>query len=810
MKSSAPDTSASPRVSITVYEGTKNPTGKRYEGHTPDDLIAGFLGHPQDRGADKEASLAWSPATFTSDYRKADNLESAWAIGFDVDVMPVPTLEAITDACGAWRGFVHASWSHRITTEKNPEGSERWRLVLVLSRGVNAAEYRRVWDHVRGALPFQVGNANDASRLWFAPGKSADGQFHFAELKGAPVNVDAILAAVPASTGPELARVPATNAPACSVPLEARIAYAREWMREQPIAKSGTNGEGERLTISLFGQAARCHMLTTREALLEAVSDWNARCEPPWEGTELEHKLSEAINRSPIPWASGEVGIRHAFARLRGLALANGGSVSSSANDSTLEGLRARAGDVDGSGGLADLTRCSDTGNAEIFVRLHGDRVRYVTAWKTWLVWDGARWQRDELNKVQELAKSVAARRWDEVKAMGNPEEGESQSKRARWALATESRKGRENLIALAATEPGIPVTHEALDADPWLLNVTNGTVDLRTGSLRDHARGDHLTKLVPVAFDAVATCPTWERFLERVTGGNAGLVAFLARAVGYSLTGDVGEQVLFFLQGAGANGKSTFTKILHELLGDYAKQAAPDLLLAKHGEAHPTEIADLHGARFALCQEVEQGRAWAEATLKQLTGGDRVKARRMREDFWEFEPTHKLWVCANHRPRVRGDDEGIWRRIKLVPFGVTIPEAERDRNLLEKLRAELPGILAWAVRGCVAWQKEGLGVPEEIREATAAYRLAEDQIASFIEEACETGPGYEAPRGAFYEAFRRWLQQSGEPVMTSKEFHGRMVAKNFVEKNKKNARVWQGLRVSDSASRGFAGLATG
>jgi putative DNA primase/helicase len=423
-------------------------------------------------------------------------------------------------------------------------------------------------------------------------------------------------------------------------------------------------------------------------------------------------------------------------------------------------------------------------------------------------VWDGARWRRDELNSVQELTRAVSVVRWDEVAAMGNPEEGESKSKRARWALATESKRGRDNMLALAQSVPGISVSHEALDGDAWLLNVANGTLDLRTGVLREHARADHLTKLSPVAYDASAACPTWDRFLERVTGGNVELANFLARAVGYSLTGDVGEQVVFFLQGAGANGKSTFTKILRELLGDYGTQAAPDLLLAKHGEAHPTEIADLHGARFALCQEVEQGRAWAEATLKQITGGDRVKARRMRENFWEFEPTHKLWVCANHRPRVRGADEGIWRRIKLVPFAVTIPEGERDRTLLEKLRAELPGILAWAVRGCLAWQRDGLGVPEEIREATAAYRLAEDQIESFIEDACETGPGFEAPKTPLYEAFRRWLLASGEPIIDAKEFRARMLAKGFAENRTKSARVWCGVRVRDSAAR--FGMATG
>jgi P4 family phage/plasmid primase-like protien len=443
----------------------------------------------------------------------------------------------------------------------------------------------------------------------------------------------------------------------------------------------------------------------------------------------------------------------------------------------------------------------TDTGNAELFAQLHGENVRFVPAWKSWLVWDGQRWRRDDLETVGTLAKDVARTRWEYVAKYGT--DADDKMKLSKWANASESKRGRENTIALTQLEPGVPVSHEALDANAWLLNVANGTVDLRTGELRDHARGDHMTKLAPVAFDADAACPTWDRFLARVTGASSELAEFLARAVGYSLTGDVGEQVLFFLQGPGANGKSVFTLIVRELIGDYAKQAAPDLLLAKHGESHPTEIADLHGARFALCQEVDQGRRWAEATLKQLTGGDRVKARRMREDFWEFEPTHKLWVCANHKPQVRGADEGIWRRIKLVPFEVTIPPAERDPKLVEKLRAELPGILAWAVRGCLAWQRDGLGVPKQIADATEAYRKEEDRVGAFIDECCEEGGAFDVSKKDIFAAYQRWALASGEEAVTKREFGDRVASRGGVIDGKtgKKGHIWKGLRLRGSAT---------
>jgi putative DNA primase/helicase len=296
---------------------------------------------------------------------------------------------------------------------------------------------------------------------------------------------------------------------------------------------------------------------------------------------------------------------------------------------------------------------------------------------------------------------------------------------------------------------------------------------------------------LTDINFDPEAKAPLWETFLDEIMLGDVELIGFLRRAVGYALTGDVSEQVWLFLHGKGSNGKSTFLRVILRLLGEYGMQAAPELLLAKKGEAHPTEIADLAGKRLAVCTEIEQGRALAEVQVKQLTGGDRVKARFMRQDFFEFEPTHKIFLAANHRPIIRGTDYAIWRRIHLVPFNATFKEDQQDKGLLSKLLAELPGILAWAVRGCSEWQIAGLQPPAAVVAATRSYREDQDVFADFLADRCVLGPERSCSAESLYQAFVGWCQATGETSFSQKTFGGLLSDRGFDRAKHGSGRRW-------------------
>ena len=380
----------------------------------------------------------------------------------------------------------------------------------------------------------------------------------------------------------------------------------------------------------------------------------------------------------------------------------------------------------------------TELGNAERLVGRHGHDLVHVYG-IGWFVWCGTHWRRDRSGEVERRAVETVRSIHEEAARVGDDEK---RRELAKWALASESAYRIRATIELARSMPGIPVGDaDSLDGDPWLLNVENGTLDLRTGELREHRREDLITKLAPVRYEPGATAPSWEAFLSR-TVPSEDTRAFLRRAVGYSLTGRTTEKVMPCLLGPGDTGKTTFVEAVMDLMGgDYAKPAAPDLLLAKRGAGHPTEVADLLGRRFVATVEVEEGRYLAESLVKQLTGGDRISARFMRQDFFEFRPTHKIWLAANHPPIVRGGDDAIWNRIKKVPFVVVIPKKEQDRGLRDKLRSERSGVLNWALEGCLEWQRKGLGEPEEVRLATEEYREDMDTFAEFLASAAPLAP---------------------------------------------------------------------
>jgi len=445
----------------------------------------------------------------------------------------------------------------------------------------------------------------------------------------------------------------------------------------------------------------------------------------------------------------------------------------------------------------------TDMGNAQRFARLQGSHLRYVQSWG-WLFWDGRRWKVDDTGHVMRRAKEVVQGLYQD--ARGNfaavdklvaqmqtaddatvkllkslIEEQTSKAKQAMaWAMKSQSRSRLEAMTALAQSELPIPARPDEFDCDPWLLNVNNGAIDLRTGALLPHDAARMVTKVSPVDYDPAAQCPLWLAFLDRIFGGNADLIDYIQRVFGYTLTGLAIEQYLFVLWGSGANGKSTLIQTLLSMFGaEYSSQAAPELLIAGMSR-HPTELADLRGKRLVASIEVDDGKKLAVGLTKQLTGGDRVKARYMRQDFFEFDPTHKLFLVANHKPTVDGTDPAIWRRIRLIPFEVTIPEDERDKELVTKLQAELPGVLAWCVRGLLAWQRIGLSAPETVKRATEAYQTESDALAGFIDECLVEAPGAQVQAKDLYRAYTEWCDDNGETALNSTQFGRRMVERGI------------------------------
>lgn len=427
----------------------------------------------------------------------------------------------------------------------------------------------------------------------------------------------------------------------------------------------------------------------------------------------------------------------------------------------------------------------TDSGNAERFAAQHGANVRFCHPWGKWLVWDGRRWKIDDTGEVERLTKATVMRIHGEASQVIDDGLRQEVAKHAR---VSESVSRRTALLRLSQSEPPIPVSPGSLDADPWLFNVENGTIDLTTGELREHRREDFITKAAPVEYDPAATAPTWLEFLNRIFAGDRDLIAYMRRFCGYALTGDVSEQVLPIFYGTGANGKSTLIETMMALLGaDYSAKAPRDLLLANRNN-HPTELTILHGRRLVVCTETEDGCRVAESQVKELTGGDTISARRMREDFWQFKPTHKVVLVANHKPAVRGTDHAIWRRLALVPFTVTIPPEEQDRRLLEKLRRELPGVLRWCVAGCLLWKGNGLGRPQAVERATAGYRTEQDVLGGFLAECCVLDPGARASAKALLDGYRDW---SGDKAMNARRL-GQALNERGLSSKEINGHFWR------------------
>ena len=438
--------------------------------------------------------------------------------------------------------------------------------------------------------------------------------------------------------------------------------------------------------------------------------------------------------------------------------------------------------------------RTTDLGNARRLVGRHGQDIRFCHSRGKWLVWLGTRWAWDNSGDIDRRAKDTVGAIYQEA---AKEADADRRIRLAKWAASSESDVRLRAMVSLAKSEPGVPVVPCELDADLWQLNCLNGTLDLRTGELRPHRLEDYCTKQVPVNYYPRAACPTWRGFLNRIMDENTGLIDYLQRAVGYALTGNTREQVLFMLYGTGANGKTTFLEPIKVCLADYSRQADFSTFLARAGDPIRNDIARLAGARFVCAVEAEGGKHLSEALVKSITGEDTVSARFLYGEFFEFRPQFKLFLATNHKPVIKGTDTAMWRRIRLIPFTVTIPPQQQDRELLGKLHAELPGILAWAVRGCLSWQRNGLGTPKDVVDATKDYQDEMDSLGDFLTECCDVGAGAEVAAGELYKAYTAWSEAQGEHPLGKRNFGSRLAERGFTRSRTMAGRLWEGITLS-------------
>ena len=435
----------------------------------------------------------------------------------------------------------------------------------------------------------------------------------------------------------------------------------------------------------------------------------------------------------------------------------------------------------------------TDAGNGELFAHLYGDRVRFDHRRRRWLVWGGHWWSDDNDAEVRRLAKTAVRHRYLDAASISDLTERAAESK---FAIASENRQRLDALLAQAQAEPPISDAGEFWDHDLWLLGVANGIVDLRSGTLRAGCPQDRITLHSDVSFEPEARCPRWLKFLDEVFGGDQELIDYIWRAVGYSLTGDTSEQCVFTCHGSGANGKSVFLSSLRAVAGSYVYNAPFSTFELEARTSIPNDLAALAGRRLVTASETNEGVRLNEGRLKALTGCDPVTARFLHGEFFTFRPVAKFWLAVNHRPRVTDDSHGFWRRVRLIPFLQQFKGQAEDKNLVARLEEELPGILAWAVRGAVAWHKRGLEPPAAVLNATESYRTESDPIAQFLEEQCVLEDGCVTPATVAYKAYTAWAAEQGmseREGLTATGF-GRRMAGRFDKRHARSGNVYAGV----------------
>ena len=446
--------------------------------------------------------------------------------------------------------------------------------------------------------------------------------------------------------------------------------------------------------------------------------------------------------------------------------------------------------------------KLTDVGNAERFVAMFKDSVKYCAVYKKWFIWNGRFWEQDDTGKIItyaiECVRSI-------IHAADLLPEGDKRKAMIHHSLKSESNGKLRSLLEIASGMPDITIRSEELDANPWLINAQNGTINLKTGKLQEHRAADYITKMCRANYDPDCAIPLWTELLQKITLGNNQLQRYIQKAFGYALTGDTSEQALFILYGTGSNGKSTLLNVFSELMATYSTSTPSDTFMQKKNDSVNNDIARLKGARFVAAIEMEEGKRMAESLIKSVTGGDKLVTRFLYGEFFEYVPQFKVFLAVNHKPNIRDTTNSIWRRIKLMPFEATFTEQERDKHFPAKIMAsELPGILAWAVQGCLLWQQEGLQMPDSVNTATRKYQEEMDSFSNFFRECCVEREGGRVSNKMLRAKYDEWCRENGEYALTQRPFSAKLIERGYEKKNSagNGALEWYGFALRGEASR--------
>jgi len=696
------------------------------------------------------------------------------------------------------RGFAYESVSSGLAAKGT---AARYRLVLAVDRPVSVSELPRLKAQIAGSLsvPYDPG-AENVSQMFFVGRFASTPARRWIDFPGAPINVNDELAAVDVIASAPTAANALVEPAAVDVEWPAGVDHADVAAVIEPhFVKPNRHG----LSLGLAGylknkgisqgDAAEVvsHLMNTENI---AHHQTNVRDVYRHAGRAAgASKIRETFKDEPEVAKSIVDALDALFMDPRIKEIAAGLPVVHASPIGDVEQTEQQRPEVH-----ADLS------NARRIVHSFRGNARYFTAWRSWYVFDGRRWVSDEKGHVHALATRALESLWEEAKA--EPDDDKRKAKFA-WAVQCQNRQRIENAIALAQTEPGIPIVASELDSDPWLLNVENGTIDLRTGQLREHRREDLITKIAPVVFDPNAQSDLWERLLATWTNGDAELAGYIQRAIGYALFGEWREKAFWFAYGPKDGGKSTFVEAVKATLGDYAVAAAASTWLKQtNSGGNRGDVARLLGARLVTTSEIREGAVFDEELMKGVTGGDAIVAAAKYKDEISFNPTFALWFAANDRPRIREDDEAFWSRLRCVPFTNSIPTIEQDKSLGEKLRqpAERAAILAWAVHGCFAWQQHGLGSCAAVTGATDDYRRETDRLAGFLDECCELDANAQENAQGLRTAYDAWCTRNRVRPLQGKAWASSLKLRGVTggdDASRVNGqRTWRGIRMRSNS----------